>query len=409
MWIRLIGITGLTQVLVQFLGFISGVLVIRLLPVEEYALYTLANTMLATMVLLADGGISTGVLSQGGKVWKDEIELGKVLSTGIYLKKRFAYLSIIVAFPILIYLLLRHDASWLTAILVALAIIPAFYAQFSDSLLTIVPKLHQNIGDLQKNQAVVSFGRLILTTLFLFIFPFTFLALLASGIPRIYGNRRLMKISAINVDTSQQKDPVYTKRIISTVKRLLPGIIYYCISGQITIWLLSFFGSTTSIAQIGALGRLAVVLSLLNYLTGTLLIPRFARKENKREALLVLFLKIMLVTIFFLTGIVLIVNFFPDQILWILGDEYTGLQKELTLIIMGSALNIVAGVAYSLNASRDWILNPLISISLSVLSIIVGIIIFDVSILKGVLYLNIFLAIFQILIYGSYSAYKLMK
>lgn len=408
-WLRLFGVTGITQVFVQVLGFISGILIIRLLPVQEYALYTLANTILGTMVVLADGGVSTGVLSQGGKVWKDKIALGKVLQTGLSLRRSFAIISGIIFLPALIFLLLKHDASWLTAILITVSIFPAFYAQLSDSILVVVPQLHQNIGLLQKNEALVGAGRLALTTLFIFIFPFTFLALLANGIPRIYGNRKLIKISAMNADMAQPRDPVYKKNILRIVKRLLPGIIYYCISGQITIWLLSIFGSTTSLAQIGALGRLAVILSLFNSLIGTLLIPRFARKENQKRGLVNFYSKVMLVAFLLMLGIVLIVSFFPSQILWILGDDYAGLQKELLLLITASALNLIAGVAFSMNASRDWILHPVISISLSVLSIIIGILIFDVSLLSGVLFFNIFLAVFQLLINSTYSIYNLLK
>jgi hypothetical protein len=62
-WGKLITIVGSAQILVQAISLISGILVIRLLPTHEYALYTLANTMLGTMSLLADGGISTGVMS----------------------------------------------------------------------------------------------------------------------------------------------------------------------------------------------------------------------------------------------------------------------------------------------------------------------------------------------------------
>jgi O-antigen/teichoic acid export membrane protein len=44
-WLKLITVTGTAQVIVQAVGFLSGILVIRLLSVDEYALYTLANTM----------------------------------------------------------------------------------------------------------------------------------------------------------------------------------------------------------------------------------------------------------------------------------------------------------------------------------------------------------------------------
>ena len=58
-WSKLISITASAQLIVQAVGFLSGILIIRLLPVQEYAYYTLANTMLGTMTILADGGISS--------------------------------------------------------------------------------------------------------------------------------------------------------------------------------------------------------------------------------------------------------------------------------------------------------------------------------------------------------------
>lgn len=54
--IKLFALTGGAQILVQAIGFISGIMVIRLLSPQQYAYYTLANTVLGTMVVLADGG-----------------------------------------------------------------------------------------------------------------------------------------------------------------------------------------------------------------------------------------------------------------------------------------------------------------------------------------------------------------
>ena len=157
-WGKLISITGSAQIIVQILGFASGILIIRLLPVQEYALYTLANTMLGTMTVLADGGISTGVMSQGAKVWQNKVMLGKVLATGLDLRRKFAIFSLLGATPFLIYLLLHNGASWLTTVLIVASLIPAFLAALSDTLLEIVPKLHQDILPLQKNQLMVGVG-----------------------------------------------------------------------------------------------------------------------------------------------------------------------------------------------------------------------------------------------------------
>ena len=79
-WVKIVGITGVAQLGVQALGLLCGILVIRLLPTSEYALYTLANTMLGTMVMLANAGIPIAVMAEGGKVWQDKTKLGPALS-----------------------------------------------------------------------------------------------------------------------------------------------------------------------------------------------------------------------------------------------------------------------------------------------------------------------------------------
>ena len=172
-WGRLITITGGTQLTVQLTGFISGILIVRLLPTQEYALYTLANTMLGTMTILSDSGIANGVMAEGGKVWQDKEALGVILSTGLTLRRKLGIISLIVTLPILAYLLLTHGASWVATALILAAIIPAFFAALSDSLLEIIPKLHQDIKPLQRNQAEVSLGRMALSGLFIFAFPLT--------------------------------------------------------------------------------------------------------------------------------------------------------------------------------------------------------------------------------------------
>ncbi|MEP6746613.1 MAG: polysaccharide biosynthesis protein, partial [Bacteroidota bacterium] len=250
-WGRLISITGSAQIMVQLISFVCGILVIRMLPTQEYALYTLANAMLGTMILLADSGVSTGVMAQGAKVWQNDAKLGAVLVTGLDLRKKFAIGSLIIATPALLYLLRHHGASWLVSILIIVSLIPAFFTGLSGTLLEIVFKLRQNIVPLQKIQVMNNAGRLALLSALLLIFPWTFIAILAAGIPQIWANIRLRKLSASYADWTQKPDPVVRKEILYIVKRVIPGAIYYCLSGQITIWLISIFGTSKALAQMG--------------------------------------------------------------------------------------------------------------------------------------------------------------
>ena len=273
-WSKLLFYTAFVQAMVQIIGLITGVLIIRMLPMHEYAFYTIANAMLGTMTLLSDGGVSTGVMAIGGEVWQDKKKLGSVLATGMALRQKFAWLSLLICSPILMYLLLKNGATWYTALFIALALIPAFIASLSDTMLQIVPKLHQDIKPLQQNQLLVSVIRLFLSSVALFVFPFTAVSLLANGLPRIYGNIQLKLIASKNTDPSTLPDVAYRIKILKVVKRILPGAIYYCFSGQITIWLLSIFGNTTSLAQVGALGRITMVFGLISTILSTIVLQK---------------------------------------------------------------------------------------------------------------------------------------
>jgi hypothetical protein len=157
------------------------------------------------------------------------------------------------------------------------------------------------------------------------------------------------------------------------------------------------------------LGRIATLLTLFNVLIGTLIVPRFSRLENKTSLLLSRFSQILFIStllmVLFAVGIV----FFADQILWILGKKYSMLNSELGLIMMSACLNVISGVAFGLYSSRGWVLPPTYTILKTVLVIVVASYMFNLSTLKGVLYLNILFsitAVFTDVFYGYYNILK---
>jgi O-antigen/teichoic acid export membrane protein len=408
-WIKLISITGTAQLIIQAISLVGGILVIRFLPTQEYALYTLANTMLGTMVVLADCGISNSVLAQAGKVWHDRIKLGSVLATGFNLRRKFAIAAVAIAGPFLLYLLRHHSAEWLTSLLITFSIIPAFIAALSGNLLSVGPSLHQVILPLQKIQVGVSLGRLVLLSLSIFVFPWAFLALFAAGLPQIWGNMRLRKIAAVYADLGQKLDIQVKANTLSVVRRILPGSIYYCVSGQITIWIISIFGTTAAVAQIGALGRLSMMLNLFSSVFGVLIVPRFARLSSQNGLVLKRFIQIQfgLVVLFIL--IIFVVSAVPMQILWVLGKNYTSLGKELTLSVAGSCISLLAGLLFSLSTSRNWAINPLVSIPLTIAAMACGVLMLDMSTLAGVLKFNLFVSSFEVVVYLIYCLLKISQ
>lgn len=353
--------------------------------------------MLGTMTVLADGGISAGVMSEGGKVWRDKNKLGVVISTGLDLRKKFAIGSLIIAIPILSYLLIHHGASWLMTAMIVISLIPAFYAALSDTLLQIVPKLHQDIQPLQKNHVMVGVGRLALTAGFLFVFPLTFLAIFASGIPRIYGNLKLRKIAAPFANYNHKPDPAVRKEILFFVKKLLPGAVYYCISGQLIIWLISIFGSTQEIAQVGALSRLMVIMGIFMALHNTLIVPRFARLPPDKAVIRNRVFQVFLILIFLSLAIIAVVKFFSKELLFILGDNYSNLSQELLLIAIGSCIAFISSALYKMNSSRGIIPSPAYYIPQLIAVQAVLLYYLDVSLLMNVLWFSLISASFGLL------------
>lgn len=408
-WGKFISITGFAQVIVQALGLACGILIIRMLSPHEYALYTLANTMLSTMTVLAECDISAAIMALGGKVWNQPQKLGVVLVSGMKIRKRMGLISLVIVLPIFAYLLFYHGASvWVTALLI-LSIVPAFFASLTDTILEVPPKLNQHILPLQKNQVMASAGRLFLTTGSLVIIPFAFVAILASGISRIWANVGLRKISTNVVDWSQHPDPAVSREMIAFIKRILPMAIYYGFSGQITIWLISIFGSTDSVAEIGALSRLTAIMGLVSVLVGTLVAPRFARLAADRQ---LLFNRYAIMS-GFLIGLFFVVTIlswlFAQQILWVLGNNYASLKPELVLSIAGSSLALLAGAFYALNSSRGWIINPMVAVSINILAIIVGAFLLDISTLQGILVFNMVIGLVSVLMHGLYGLFKINR
>jgi len=408
-WGKLITVSAFMQVIVQVFSSLNGIIIIWLLPTKEYAFYTITSAMLGTMILLADGGIADAVMSQSGKAWKDPNWMGSVIVTGLQLRKRFAAVSLCVAVPILFYLLVHHEASILMTLLLIASLIPTFFIALSATILEIPPKIRQDILPLQKNQIALNAGRFVILITGLFAAPFSFVAVAASAVPQVWSNIRLRKMAATYVNKNQLPDPVIRGSILKIVKRTLPGAIYYCFYGQITTWLISIFGSTDSLAKVGALSRLAMILNVFTALFATLVIPRFARLAADRHLLLVRFLQVQISLLAIGGCVTCTVFFFPHQALFILGKNYYDLTKEVVIITGSSCIAMASGITYALSLARGWVLPPAINITGNVLTQLILLFALDLTKVQNVLWFSVINSAVGFIMLFGYYIYRVNK
>ena len=400
-WIKRIGAVGGAQTLIQGIGFLAGILVVRSLSMQQYALFTLANTMLGTMNVLGDGGISSGVMAQGGNVWTDRVRLGGVVATGLKLRRQFAGWSLAISIPVLVYLLRSHQASWLeTAALVAVVSLSFSYVLLG-SVYNVAPSLHQRLAETQRIGLVQNTGRLAGLAALVLAWPYAVTALLPSLASQAWASIQLKHLSSELADATRPVDPKVKTAVLSVVKRMLPACIYFCISGQTTLWLISLLGNTTSLAQVGALSRLGQAFTVLSSVTTIMIVPRFARLPQKPGLVLRRYFQVLLVLAVAGAGILALVVAYPGQTLWVLGRDYSGLTSEVKLLASGSVISLLAGTAFGLGNARGWVIHPVVGIGAEILWQVLWICLLDVSKVQGVLWLGIAMSAFQVILFSA--------
>lgn len=378
-------LVGVVQGLVQVVGFVSGILIINWLSIEEYAYYTLANTLLSTMTVLADGGISRGVTAYGGQVWEDDQKLSGVVATGVHLRKVFARLVLLVMLPILLGLLMYNGASVWQAFLICLSIIPVFLTTLTTTIIQIPERLKQNIKFLQRVDIENKVLRLVTILLTLPIFSYAFVAVGANAGAQLWLNKRLMERTGKYIDLSQPVDEDIKEKILTIVKKILPTSLYFAVSSQLSVFLISIFGKTESVAHIGALGRFAAVLAVLTMLVDVVIVPRFARL-NKEPGQMITFFIISQVGLVAVSVVVVVLTYYlADYALIFLGDGYQGLSYELVLIVASSCLGLLSRSTNNMLSSRGIIVPPLFFIGYAIAVQIFAIWFFPIDTLVGVI------------------------
>ena len=379
------------QAIILGLGFCSGLLIIHILPPEDYALYIIAYSFLTTIIVITDSGIGSAVLAEGGKVWEDSTRLGRVITTGLELRKRFSLVAIAISLPTMALFLAHHGASWKQITLIELAILPLIYIQLSTDLLGVAPSLHQRISELQNIEFKATFLRFALVLISLFTLPYVAVVIFVTGIATCYKLWNLRRISNSICDLSQPTDKVVKRNLYKVTKRMMPNAIYTCLSGTLSIWLISIFGNTESVAEVGAIERIARLLLVVMALFYLIIEPRFARLTESNPSLLrTRFLQIHFASWLVGAAIAFRIYLFPAPLVYLLGSHYENLTYEIQLRGLVMGLVFVANTTSSLASARAWIVPPVPLITGQIISQVIAIMVFDCSTTAGVILIPIF-------------------
>ena len=387
-WIKTLSKFVSAQFVVQAIGAASGILLVRTLDQREFAYFTIAFAMHATMNILADSGIGIGLSSIGGRVWQDPYRFGQLIKTALRLRRYLAGAAILVVTPILLWMLMSNGASGRYAALLTFIVLLNLNYQVMTGVLLIVPRLHTQIGRVQALDLIGASARLALLLAAYFVFLNAAVAVLAALVSTLAQFFLLVRWTPDSIDTRAPVSAEYRTAMSEIVKSLVPNAIFYCVQGQITVWLIAIFGSTQSIAEVGALGRLSVIFSVIGAVMSGVVFPSFARCQSSTQLRRRYF---QIVGSFCLLGISMIALalLFPDQLLWILGPKYTHLRGEVVLMMTLASFSSVIGTMWLLNATKAWIKYAWLNIPGVILTQVLLLSLLNISTINGVLWLGI--------------------
>ena len=392
------------QIFVQAVGLLAGVLLIRKLSQTEYAFFTIANSMQATLIMLADVGVSSALSGIGGKVWQDRQRFGALIAAGMQVRKILAVACVVVITPILCRLLIVNKASISYALVITLSVLLGVNFRLTNDVLRIVLQLRTQVDHLQRLELYSSLLRLGLILSACLLFVNAGIAILIASLSFGLQNLIVRKWAAEGADLTASPLVEDRHAILTVVGQQAPTTVYYCIQGQLTVFLISIFGTTRTIAEIGALSRLTIFFSIATSVMTSIVLPRFARCHD-RTRFKAMYLQVMLGFLCISICLVLGAYMLPQPFLWVLGNKYSYLNRELVYVVIMTVLNAFTGAIFQINSSKAWMRGAWLSIPITILGQVIVLPLVNLGTVKGVVFFSCIPTIPGVLPY-LYRTYK---
>jgi O-antigen/teichoic acid export membrane protein len=353
-WARVLSAFFTAQVLTQLLGLSAGLVLVRTMPVHEFALYTLALSVVTFFTFASDLGSTTSLLYFFHRTVREGEEF-PLYFAAVRSLRRWAFLAgaaaVVVALP--------HTAAakgyrWDEIALVTAGVLLSVWFQIGASLSVLALRLADRYTE--SYVAEIAGGGMRLASAALLVWTAHLLSWLA-----VLGNA--LSIGAVaalarpaaaraSVLTAASLAP-YRRRVLRYLMPTLPSALYFSIQGPLVVWLAATFGSARNIAEVGALSRLGLALSLFSNLSGIVFLPRLSRIADERlYRIRCLQFGALLVAI--ALSLWLGVLAFPHALLALLGQHYSGLDSELMLVVGGAGVTLVGGYVVAVNLARSW-------------------------------------------------------
>lgn len=353
-WVRRLAAYSGAQGIVLLVNALSGFLLVRGMSKEQYAWFTIANSLQATISVMSDSGLGSAMMAVGGRVSHDESQFVRVMRVAQQMRLEFMALASIVILPVGCWMLVRNDASFLVACAVSVLVALTGLVAGEGAVLATMSKMRRNVPLLVKADLSLGFVRLAAISAGLLSGLNAVIAVAATTVSQWIQVMVLRRGGSLRLEVVDSGADDYKRQLRVVVRSLFPLSLFACVQGHLTTWILSFFAGASEVADVGALSRLGIIFSFAALPVTQLIFPVISTERNSS--------RVKRLTAFALTAVivpavllcVLCVGF-SEQVLWVLGSQYAGLKLELACYLGAQVVGSVATAIWSLAYARGWV------------------------------------------------------
>jgi O-antigen/teichoic acid export membrane protein len=355
-WSGLASEYAVAQAATQGLGVAAGLVLVNVMPVREYALYALALSVLTFVSIASELGISNALLYFRRETRVAAASFTPYVVAALRMRRALMAAAFAAAAAFLWHAASGNGFAALEIAATLAAALVALYFQIQASINLLLLRLAQayrasyvaeTLGNAGRLLGAIAMGVASLATA-----P-AGVALGAVGalLTALWGKRALRPLAG---DAEAPVEPAHYRRIARYVLPMVASTLYFAFQAPLMVWLSSHFGSAENIAEVGALGRLSILFAVVLGFVPTVVLPRLAGVTDDR-----LYLRRCLVCwgVLVPAGIAMLAAAaaLPHWLLWPLGANYAGLERELLLVVFTSVLMLWGNFAVAVNNARGWV------------------------------------------------------
>jgi O-antigen/teichoic acid export membrane protein len=342
------------QGILQFLNILNGFFLLRWLSYKEQALFSIAFGIQTAIAILADMGFANSIISLTGKDIDDKKKVGAYIKSALFFSERLFIVITLFFLCFVPFQFAKQDIGLFETVVLVLPVMLSVCILVPNGFFQAPLLMHKQSSRLYLPQIAMALARLLVTYIafrsgFVNAVLIVWLILI-SFIVQFWFTR---KYSRPYIELPAQVDKNIRNELWKFIAPYAPVLIFYAFQGQINIFIISFFGKTQNIAEMGALSRLNQFYVFVLAVHAAVVVPFIARAGE--ETVYKKYSRVILMYFLFVIAAAAGTYFFPGPFLWILGSKYDHLRIEVAWMMLAGALSFLGAAFMSLNYSRKWV------------------------------------------------------